>query len=99
MAPARNLGPVLIAGATMQHDAVVEKLDVAFTDAHVEVEFGRGGEAPQLVERRDLRFRHHRIGGGDGAVRVAARAVAGERAPLLRTAPHLLDPNAPTEPC
>src|SRR5712671_5676855 len=97
MAPLRDIARILVAGAAMQDRAVVEELDVAFADRHVEIEVGRGGNSLQRVQRLTLPLGHDGIAGGDRAARIAARDVATEFAALAGEDHDLFDQRAIAE--
>src|SRR5689334_16938208 len=78
MAAAVKLGMVLIAGPAVKDEPIVEKLDVAFLDVHVEEEFGRGGQPLDFVECLLLTHAQLDIASGRCASGVSGKVVAGE---------------------
>src|SRR3954454_18601080 len=90
MAARRNLRCVVVIGPPMQDRAAVEELDVTLAYAHVEIEFGRGGNARHFVQRFDVPRGHRCVAGLDRTIGVAARDVAGQLTALAREDHHLL---------
>ena len=88
---------VLVVGAAVQEEAVVEELDVALADAHVEVELrAKRRGSWNFAERLALRGAHHRVAGLDGLQRIAAGDVAGDLVAVARVDARSAAPRCPS---
>src|SRR5215813_6489741 len=82
MAPPRLLGMVLEMGATVQHRAVVEDLEVARLEQHLDQHIGMVPKRGEHIHRGELARRELVIAGGNRASDVTAHVVTVEPAVL-----------------